>query len=46
MSDFFDIPTRQVKKKVWPTLYARTSTGAVQVWWVEQEGNKYHSVSG
>ena len=46
MSDFFDIPTRQVKKKVWPTLYARTSTGAVQVWWIEQEGEKYHSVSG
>ncbi len=46
MSDFFDIPKRQVKKKVWPTLYARTSTGAVQVWWVEQEGERYHSVAG
>lgn len=46
MSDFFSIPTRQTKKKIWPTLYARTSTGAVQVWWVEQEGEKYHSISG
>lgn len=46
MSDFFSIPSRAVKKKVWPTLYARTSTGAVQVWWVEQEGEKYYSTSG
>lgn len=46
MNDFFSIPTRAVKKKIWPTLYARTSTGAVQVWWVEQEGEKYHSCSG
>lgn len=43
MSDFFDIPTL---KKVYPTLYARTSTGAVQVWWVEQDGDKYRSTSG
>jgi DNA ligase-1 len=28
------------------TLYARTSTGAVQVWYMEQDGEKYRSVSG
>ena len=46
MSDFFDVPTRAVKLKTYPTLYARTNTGAVQVWYVEQEGEKYRSVSG
>jgi len=46
MSDFFNIPTRAVKKAVWPTLYSRTSTGAIQVWWVEQEEEKYRSTSG
>lgn len=29
-----------------PTLYSRTSSGAVQVWWMESEGGKYRSVSG
>jgi DNA ligase 1 len=29
-----------------PTLYARTSTGAVQVWWMERDGNKFRSISG
>lgn len=43
MSDFFDIPKLQ---KVYPTLYARTSTGAVQVWWMEQDGDKFRSTSG
>lgn len=46
MSDFFDIPVRAVKTKTYPTLYARTSTGAVQIWYVEQEGEKYRSISG
>ena len=32
--------------KKYPTLYARTSTGAVQVWWMEQQGDRYRSVSG
>lgn len=42
--DFFDAPATATK--TYPTLYARTSTGAVQVWWVEQEGNRYRSISG
>ncbi len=46
MNDFFDIPVKTSQKTIWPTLYARTSTGAVQVWWVEQEGEKYYSTSG
>ena len=46
MSDFFNIPTRAVKTKTYPTLYARTNTGAIQVWYIEQEGEKYRSVSG
>jgi ATP-dependent DNA ligase len=46
MSDFFDVPARAVKTKTYPTLYARTNTGAIQVWYMEQEGEKYHSVSG
>lgn len=46
MSDFFDIPAKTAKVKVWPTLYARTSTGAVQVWWVEQENDRFRSISG
>lgn len=28
------------------TLFARTSTGAVQVWWQERDGEKYRTVSG
>ena len=32
--------------KIYPTLYARTSTGAVQVWWMEQDGANYRSTSG
>lgn len=28
------------------TLYKRTSTGAIQVWWLEQNGSKYRSHSG
>ena len=28
------------------TLYKRTSTGAVQVWWMEIEGSKYRTISG
>lgn len=32
--------------KKYPTLYSRTSTGAVQTWYMEQDGNKYRSVSG
>lgn len=31
---------------VFNTLYKRTSTGAVQVWYRELDGNKYRSVSG
>lgn len=42
--DFFDVSA--VVKKTYPTLYARTSTGAVQVWWMEQQGNQYRSISG
>ncbi len=29
-----------------PTLYKRTSTGATQIWYREQEGDKYRTVSG
>lgn len=32
--------------KNYPKLYARTSTGATQIWWMEQEGSKYRSTSG
>lgn len=32
--------------KTYSTLYSRTSTGAVQIWFVEQDGHKYRSVSG
>lgn len=32
--------------KVYPTLFSRTSTGAVQIWFCEQENHKYRSVSG
>lgn len=30
----------------YPTLYARTSTGAVQIWYMEQDEDKYRSTSG
>jgi DNA ligase 1 len=30
----------------YPTLYSRTATGAVQVWFMEREGNSYRSTSG
>lgn len=42
--NFFD--SSPVTRKTYPTLYARTSTGAIQVWWMEQEGNQFRSVSG
>jgi DNA ligase-1 len=42
-NDFFDIPT---VKKVYQTLYARTETGAIQLWWMEQDGDKFRSMSG
>lgn len=29
-----------------PTLYKRTSTGAVQTWWIEQEGERYRVATG
>jgi DNA ligase-1 len=29
-----------------PVLYARSSTGAILVWWMEQEGEKFRSVAG
>lgn len=32
--------------KILPTLYSRTSTGAVQQWSVEVDGDKYRMVSG
>lgn len=32
--------------KTHPILYARTSTGAVQIWFIEQDGAKYRSISG
>jgi DNA ligase 1 len=32
--------------KTYPTLYSRTSTGAVQIWFIEQDGAKYRSTSG
>lgn len=30
----------------YPTLYARATTGAVLVWWQEQDGDLYRTVSG
>jgi len=33
-------------KKNYPKLYSRATTGAIQVWWVEQDGDKYRSHSG
>jgi DNA ligase 1 len=35
-----------MSKKTFPTLYSRTSTGAVQTWTMEVDGNKYRSVTG
>lgn len=32
--------------KTYPTLYKRTTTGAIQVWWMEQNGNGYRTHSG
>jgi DNA ligase 1 len=29
-----------------PTVYKRTSTGAIQKWWIDQEGNQYRTNSG
>lgn len=30
----------------YPTLYKRTTTGAIQLWWMEQEGSHYRMCSG
>ena len=35
-----------MKKKTFPTLYSRTSTGAIQEWTIMVEGNKYRVESG
>jgi DNA ligase-1 len=35
-----------VSQKTYPTLYARTHTGSIQLWWMEQEGSSFRSVSG
>ena len=32
--------------KTYPILYARTSTGAIQIWWIEQYHERYKSISG
>lgn len=32
--------------KIYPTLFSRTITGAVQIWYIEQDKDKYRSVSG
>jgi len=32
--------------KVYDTLYKRTSTGATQIWFMEQEGSKHRTTSG
>lgn len=32
--------------KTWPTIYARSNTGAVLEWHVEQDSAKYRSISG
>lgn len=32
--------------KNWPQIYKRTSTGSIQVWWVEQDENRYRNHSG
>jgi DNA ligase-1 len=32
--------------RIFDKLYSRTSTGAIQVWWMEQDGGRYRSVSG
>lgn len=32
--------------QTFPTLYKRTSTGAVQIWFMEVDGDKYRSTSG
>jgi DNA ligase-1 len=32
--------------KTYDTLYSRTSDGSVQIWYMQQDGNKYRSVSG
>lgn len=29
-----------------PTLYKRTSTGAIQEWWMEIDGSKYRIITG
>ena len=33
-------------KKTYPTLFARSNTGKILVWYIEQDGNKYRSVHG
>ena len=32
--------------KKYPVLYKKTATGAIQTWWMEQEGSKYRTYSG
>lgn len=35
-----------MSKIIWPTLYARTNTGAIQTWWITQDKENYYSTSG
>ena len=47
MSSLLDTFLEKAKKVApYPTLYSRTSTGAIQTWKVEVEGNKYRFITG
>ena len=32
--------------KIWPKLFSRATTGNLLEWWIEQDGEKYRTVSG
>lgn len=46
LDEFLGIEPEVVNMVTFPTLYKRTTTGKVQIWFVEVEGDRYRTTSG
>ena len=46
LDEFLGIEPEVVNMVTFPTLYKRTNTGKVQIWFVEVEGDRYRTTSG
>lgn len=46
LEEFLGIEPEGVNMVTFPTLYKRTTTGKIQIWFVEVEGDRYRTTSG